>query len=96
MEIILIRHGIAEEKRADLEDIKRHLTKKGKKKFQKLMSELKEKLELDEEKTLQLWSSPANRALETADIVAEALQIKIDAIHNFIYEENFEKLKAKV
>lgn len=96
MEILLIRHSTAEDKRADLEDIKRHLTEKGVKKFQKLMPELKEKLEpLDQDKIL-LWSSPAARALETAEIVAKELNIEINAVHDFIYSGEFEKLSAEV
>lgn len=37
MEIILIRHSIAEDRREDLEDIDRRLTQKGIKRFRELM-----------------------------------------------------------
>lgn len=96
MEIILIRHAKAEEKREDLEDIKRNLTEKGKKKFQKLMPKLKEKLEPIEDRNIILWSSPATRALETAHIIAHDLQIKISSIHDFIYEGDFQKMSREI
>lgn len=97
MEIILIRHGKAEERRAGLVDIDRHLTAKGIEKFQKLMPEFLEKLEPIEDGTILLWSSPASRALETADIVAEALQGEIDTLYDFIYYDgDFQKLIAEV
>lgn len=67
MEIILIRHSIAEEKRVDLEDVNRHLTEKGVKRFRGLMPVLQKKLEPLEERDILLWSSPAKRATETAD-----------------------------
>lgn len=96
MEIILIRHAKAEKKREDLEDIKRHLTQKGKEQFQKLVPKLKEKLDPIDKQTIIIWSSPATRALETAHFVADELQMHISSIHDFIYEGDFEKLSSEV
>lgn len=96
MEIILIRHGKAEEKREDLEDIKRHLTQKGEEEFKKLTPELKEKLDLLDNRTIIIWSSPAMRALETAQFVADELQTDISSIYDFIYEGDFEKMSSEV
>lgn len=96
MEIILIRHAKAEERLGSSQDIKRHLTEKGKQKFRQLMPELNEKLEPIEEGPVLLWSSPATRALETAQIVAEELQMEINAIHDFLYEGDFEKFSQEI
>ena len=96
MKLMLIRHAHAEEKREDLEDIKRHLTEKGIESFKSLMPELKEKLEPLAERNLLLWSSPANRAMETAEIVADALQIPINSIEGFIYEGDFKTLSNRI
>ncbi len=96
MEIILIRHGEPEENREDLEDLQRHLTEQGKEKMQKLMPELKERLEPFDERTIVLWSSPAERAIETAQIVADELQTQINSIHDFIYEGDFEPMSHEV
>lgn len=96
MEIILIRHGEPEENREDLEDLQRHLTEQGKEEMQKLMPELKERLEPFDERTIVLWSSPAERAIETAQIVADELQTQINSIHDFIYEGDFEPMSHEV
>ncbi len=94
MQIILVRHAHAEERREDLEDIKRHLTKEGKEIFKRLMPELKERLQPIAKQKLLLWSSPANRAMETAEIVAEALDLSVDTIEGFIYEGDFKTLSS--
>ena len=60
------------------------------------MPELKERLELFDERTIVLWSSPAERAIETAQIVADALQTQINSIHEFIYEGDFEPMSHEV
>lgn len=96
MEIILIRHSIAEEKRKDLEDSRRQLTDDGKDQFQKLMPELEEKLAPLEERNTVLWSSPATRALETAHIVTKAISIDIGSVQDFIYTGDFKSFSAGV
>lgn len=96
MEIILVRHAKTEEKREDLDDIRRYLTEKGKREFQKRMPELREKLEPIEGRQIMIWSSPAMRAFETAHIVAGGLQLTIDAIQHFIYAGDFEKMSQEV
>lgn len=96
MEIIFIRHAKAEERRADTLDLERHLTDKGKKKFQKIMPEFKKKLEPIEKRDILLWSSPANHALETAEIIVHTFQMEIHSVYDFIYGGNFEELQAEV
>lgn len=96
MEIILIRHGKAEEMREGLEDLQRHLTDVGKEEIQKLAPRLKEKLEPLDKRTIIFWSSPAKRALQTAQLVADELHTPINFIHDFIYEGDFEKLSDEV
>lgn len=96
MEIILVRHGKTEEKREDLEDLERHLTEEGKEEVQKLMPALKEKQEPLDERTIILWSSPATRARETAQFVADELQTEISSIHDFIYEGDFGQMSHEV
>lgn len=91
MELILIRHAKAEDRAKGLVDIDRHLTDKGKKKFNKLMPELKERLMPLEDRTVVTWSSPANRAVETAEITVSELGLEEPSIHEFIYTGEFEK-----
>ncbi len=96
MEIILVRHAKAEKKREDLEDRKRKLTEKGIKEFQKLTPELKEKLKPLEKEKIELWSSPARRALETAHIIAQDLLLYSLTTEEFIYTGDFEQLSREV
>lgn len=96
MEILLIRHSIAEDRRADLDDVDRRLTQKGIQRFRELMPVLQKKLEPLEEREILFWSSPAKRATETADIVTEELGFEIDEIKDFIYYGDFEDLSEDV
>lgn len=96
MEIILIRHAKAESRKLGLEDIERHLTEKGRKKYRALVPQLGEKLAPIDERHIIMWSSPANRARETAEIVTNELQIEVDAIKDFIYTGEFAQLSAEL
>lgn len=71
MELILIRHGQAEEPGIRLNDQDRELTKDGKKKMLKAGKALKRYL--PQCAHLYIWSSPLIRALQTATILAEIL-----------------------
>lgn len=68
MELYLIRHGIAEERREDIREEERKLTKEGRHKTEKVAQRL---FELDLKFDLIL-SSPLTRALETAEILIKA------------------------
>lgn len=90
MELIFVRHAKAEERRDNLDDRQRHLTEKGKAKFTQLMPQLLEKLSPSKDLPYIIWSSPANRAIETAEIVAQSLEHLIDDQYEFIYTGDFE------
>lgn len=93
MELILVRHAKAEEKRDGLDDRQRHLTEKGVTKFTRLMPQVQKKLESQQYRNLVIWSSPACRAAETAEILADHLDISIDSYHDFIYTGEFEEFE---
>ncbi len=65
MEIYLIRHGIAEERRSDIKDEERSLTKEGRHKTEKVAQQLK-KLGLHFD---LIATSPLVRARQTAEIL---------------------------
>ncbi len=67
MELYLIRHGIAEERRPDIKDEERALTKEGRQKTEKIAQRLK-KLNLNFDLIL---TSPLVRARQTAEILLE-------------------------
>jgi phosphohistidine phosphatase len=68
MELYLIRHGIAEEKREDIKDEERKLTKEGKQKTEKVAHKIAE-LDL---KFDFILTSPLVRAYQTAEILVKA------------------------
>lgn len=92
MEIILVRHSNAEDRTANLDDRKRHLTQKGINRFSSLMPKLSEKMVPLKERNILIWSSPAYRAMETAEILAEALVIPEIYQEEFIYSGDFNDL----
>ncbi|WP_333595579.1 phosphoglycerate mutase family protein, partial [Anaerospora hongkongensis] len=75
MVIVLFRHGEAED-RVDLrDDGLRSLTAKGRKRTKK-MAKIVNKL-LPRKCKIQIWSSPLLRALQTAEILAEQVGVKV-------------------
>jgi phosphohistidine phosphatase len=85
MNLYLMRHAIAAEADENTEDHQRPLTEKGRKKLRKIARNI-EKLDL---KFDLILTSPAMRARQTADIVADALNIKQK---NVIETENLSPL----
>ncbi len=72
MNLYLMRHAIAAEPDETIEDSQRPLTKKGRKKLEKIARNLG-KLQISFDLIL---TSPYLRARETADVVAETLDLK--------------------
>jgi len=71
MKLYLLRHGVAEERRLDLPDHERHLTAEGIAEMRAVAAGLRRlKLKVD-----LILTSPFPRARETAEIVAEALEM---------------------
>lgn len=91
MKIVFVRHSTAQDPIEVALDLERHLTKKGVKKFTKLMPDLEEIMQAETNK-IQIWSSPAYRATETAEILQETLNIEEKTIKDFIYGGSFEGL----
>ena len=72
MELILLRHGIAEESAAS--DAERALTPEGAEKIARVSLGIKSMLKKDAK--ISILSSPLRRALETAQIVSKLLKVK--------------------
>ena len=88
LEVILLRHGIAENRGNDGTDYNRKLTEEGKMKLKKRLPHLKEIIKYKEQ--VEIWSSPILRAKETAEILAEALETDKIIYHGFIGEGAFD------
>ena len=87
--LILIRHGDAESRRLGESDAERRLTKRGLKAVQEAYPELLAPL-ADDVDDLQVWSSEAVRARQTAEVACDALGIPHDAIefHRSLYAQD--------
>lgn len=89
--LILIRHGDPQPRRLGETDAERPLTARGLKALQRdypeLLAPLKEDLE-----ELQVWSSEAVRARQTAEVVCDALGVDADDIdyHVSLYAQDYD------
>ncbi len=93
--IILLRHGIAEDRTADKPDEERRLTDSGKRRMKQIATTLAQIFPEAE----ALYSSPLVRAVETAEAVAKAFgdELKIqttDALKPGSDRQEFRKLLA--
>ncbi|MBD2210456.1 phosphohistidine phosphatase SixA [Nostoc linckia FACHB-104] len=87
MELYLIRHGIAQERTADIKDEERILTKEGKQKTEKIAQRLVNLgLEFD-----LIVTSPLARARQTAEIlIAAGLSSHIEESHHLAPDGNID------
>ena len=89
--LVLIRHGDAENRRLGETDAERRLTNRGLKALQEAYPELLAPLSEDLD-DLQVWSSEAVRARQTAEVACDALGIPHDAIefHRSLYAQDYD------
>lgn len=87
MEIVLFRHGSAEEKSLEKSDWDRELTQEGKEKVREAAKLLKHRLSA--EVNISIWSSPMARAVQTAEILSEVLGTEKASLHECIASGDF-------
>lgn len=92
MELILIRHGKAEERSDQQDDSLRKLTQAGKKHLQLTLPSLG--LFIKNLDKVQIWTSPLVRAVQTADLVARQFGIQEIQQHDFIADGDLPALTA--
>ncbi|HRM38054.1 MAG TPA: histidine phosphatase family protein, partial [Trichococcus flocculiformis] len=73
-QLILIRHGIAEERTPEGDDFYRKLTEAGVEEMTAFLPDIAPLL--TEDGNLKIWTSPLLRARETAELVAEATAVE--------------------
>lgn len=96
MDIILFRHGIAEERGLKKQDRKRELTQEGIQKVQRAARVLKHALKAEQ---LSIWHSPLVRTTQTAEILREVWGLEEMTSKDWIAsgeDWEFEKSIAKV
>lgn len=85
MDIILIRHGVAEERGSRTDDSKRELTQRGRDKLKSAAEILGGALEADK---VELWHSPTVRTVQTAEILRDELGLDTMASKDWIASGN--------
>lgn len=94
LEIVFLRHGIAENRAKDGTDYNRKLTREGKDKLEKRLPYLKELITYKDQ--VEIWSSPLLRAKETAEILAESVHTDRIFYYDFIGEGDFDNFLMSV
>lgn len=95
MDIIFIRHEVAEAGRENSPDRERRLTQEGQQRSHAAVIKLADHLKQATKKQKpHIWSSPALRAQETALPLIDALESSPAELKDFIYTGEFEKLAA--
>jgi phosphohistidine phosphatase len=87
MELVLIRHGEAEERIPAFADANRALTTRGARKLKKAMKVLPVLLKNPDE--VLVWSSPMLRAAQSARIVADRCDVAEPAVRDFLGNGDF-------
>lgn len=91
--LVLIRHGKAQPFKSDADDASRILTPAGKRALRAVLPESLASLDLLPEFLLgevEVWSSPAVRALETAQAAAAMLEVDDIVAHQSLYDQDFD------
>lgn len=94
MDMILVRHAAAEAGGPGMGDRDRPLTEKGIRDFSRLMPALKQKT--GKYKRMEVWSSPAARAQETAALLKDSLGLPEIKEFEWIYTGQKDSLKEQL
>lgn len=89
MELVLIRHGIAETGTGSMPDADRALTRKGRRRLEAAMPAY---CLLLRKKPVRIWTSPLARARESAEIIVEGLDAGPAERYDAIASGSFEAL----
>ena len=87
-QLILIRHGIAEERTPEGDDFYRKLTEAGVEELTAFLPDIAPLL--TESGNLKIWTSPLVRARQTAELVAEATAVEVIQPQEFLETGDFE------
>lgn len=94
LDLILLRHGIAEDVSSDNLDSSRKLTEKGKKKLQDNLPVLLPFIDSDHH--IEIWTSPLKRAKETADILMPLVKDAELVVCDFVAHGDYQSFWAAI
>ena len=80
MIVVIVRHGHAVDEARGLGDEGRYLSGKGRKETRKIAARLAEKKKHRAARPVLIWTSALVRAVQTAEIVADALELEDEVI----------------
>ena len=92
--LVLVRHGDPEATSASGTDLDRRLTASGARSLKTAYP--RTFALLGEEVAAAVWSSPASRALETAQIVADAIDAEDIEVHDSLYAQDVSAFLAEL
>ncbi|WP_350455408.1 CHAD domain-containing protein [Slackia heliotrinireducens] len=90
--LVLVRHAKAQKRVEGLDDIDRKLTLAGRRSFETTATQAFSYFAKTDRKDMQIWTSPARRARQTAKIVGRVLKIEYGSIHDSIYADTPDQL----
>ena len=94
--LVLVRHGKAQERSGELTDIERQLTQAGRYALEARYPISLQLLSDEELGEVQIWSSPATRAMQTAEVIARALGIGGIEIKESLYAESIDEFMVEL
>lgn len=92
IELLLVRHGKAEDRTAEKDDTKRQLTKKGIEEFTAFISSIKEEVQTVTD--VLVWTSPLKRAKQTASILTDQWELEKAEKKDFLASGDFDAFMA--
>lgn len=92
--LVLVRHGKTERRTEDKDDYERELTEAGRRSLEATLPRALSILE--DMNDIYIWSSPAKRALQTAQVVARALETSDIYEHSSLYGHDIEAFLHEV
>lgn len=93
-ELLLVRHGKAEDRSAEKNDVMRELTIKGKEEFSEFLDSVRDNLQTD--KDIIVWTSPLIRAKQTAAIFTEVFALDSSEEKEFIANGDFNAMSEEI
>lgn len=94
--LVLVRHGKAQERSGELTDRERQLTRAGRYALEARYPISLQLLSDEELGEVQIWSSPALRALQTAEVIARALGIGGIEVKESLYAESVDEFISEL